>query len=385
MRRAGVLGLLLASGVGCSSDGGPGPTNFVQANVVPTASGSIGIDPPPPAACGDFCGETFLHEVETFPNLYFLIDRSASMGDELPNAPYNKYKMARKVLGELLNVIGHRVRYGASIFPLETDGCGPGQEVFPPTVGGLPSCDGTFDPTLSAFLKNFGYFAPDGATPTSAAIHALRSELVGLTGDTYLVLITDGAPNCNLDASCAPAGCIPNIEGLSLGHNECTAAFNCCDPANAGPDAGGNCVDSDATTHEIKWLADQGIPTYVVGMPGAEPYAAVLDRLAKAGGTARDDDTAYYAVSDESELETALYAIGTGIAIRCTIDLDTPPDDPARVNVYFDGELVPADPDNGWSWDSDTRIRVNGEACSRLQSGDVIDARAVFGCDTVVR
>jgi hypothetical protein len=359
--------------------------NLVQANEVPTATGSVSIEPPPPAACGDFCGETFLHEVESYPNLYFLVDRSGSMGDELPGAPYNKYKMARKVLGELLNVIGHRVRYGASIFPHETQGCGPGHEVFPPTIGGLPACDGTYDSTLQTFLTNFGYYAPDGATPTAAAIAALQSELVGLEGDTYLVLITDGAPNCDVDATCKTSGCIPNIEGQSLGPNQCSAAFNCCDTANAGPNAGGNCVDGDATANEIQWLADRGIPTYIIGMPGAAPYAALLNRLSEVGGTARDGATEYYAVSDESELETALYAIGTGIAIRCTIDLDAPPDDPARVNVYFDGELVPADPDNGWSWDGDTRIRVNGDACARLQSGDVIDARAVFGCDTVVR
>jgi hypothetical protein len=73
------------------------------------------------------------------------------------------------------------------------------------------------------------------------------------------------------------------------------------------------------------------------------------------------------------------------VAIRCAIDLETPPDDPARVNVYFDGELLPADPENGWSWDGDTRIEVNGDACSDLRSGEVLDARAVFGCDTVVR
>jgi len=125
--------------------------------------------------------------------------------------------------------------------------------------------------------------------------------------------------------------------------------------------------------------------TYVVGMPGAEPYAALLTRLAEAGGTARAGDVGYYAVSDAAELRDALYAIGTSIAIRCSIDLEAPPDDPALVNVYFDGALVPSDAVDGWSWDGAQRIRVNGSACDALKSGEVLDARVVFGCDTVVR
>lgn len=385
MRRAGALSWLLASTFACSNGGRLDPAALVHPSAPASSAPSSQVTAPAPAACGQFCGATFLHEVQNYPNLYFLVDRSGSMDDPIDGSPYNKYDTARAVLGKLLNVIGHRVSYGASVFPESTSGCGPGREIFAPAVGGLPACDGTLDPTLRSFLKAFGYFAPDGATPTAAALSSLSTELESFDGDTYLVLITDGAPNCNIDATCTADQCTLNIEGGSFGQLACTSSFNCCDPRNTGPDAGGNCVDADATEHEVAALAKHGIPTYVVGMPGAAPYTDVLNRLAVAGGTARDGDTSYYAVNDQSDLEQALYAIGTGIAIRCTIDLDAPPDDPALVNVYFDGDIVPADPDNGWSWASDTSIQVNGDACAKLQSGDVIDARAVFGCDTVVR
>jgi hypothetical protein len=111
----------------------------------------------------------------------------------------------------------------------------------------------------------------------------------------------------------------------------------------------------------------------------------LLDRLAGAGGTARGAETDYYAVLDADELADALKAIGTGIAISCSIDLEEPPEDPTRVNVYFDGELVPADEVDGWTWDGEQRIEVHGESCERLRSGEILEARAVFGCDTVVR
>ena len=384
MRRAGVLSLLAAWGLGCSGADRPDPASLVHPDRT-TSSDIINSIPLPPVTCDDFCGETFLHQLQTPPNLYFLVDRSGSMSDLLQGSPLNKYDAARRVLGKLLSVIGYRVRYGASIFPEFADTCGAGHEVFAPTVGGLPSCDGSRDPVLSAFLKSFGDYAPDGATPTAAAIAGVRSELEQLEGSTYLVLLTDGAPNCNFDASCGADQCTLNIEGASVGRQQCTSRFNCCDPGNSGPLAPGECVDADATEQEIARLAAHGIPTYVVGMPGAGAYAEVLDRLAVAGGTARDGDTAYYAADDQAALERALYAIGTGVAIRCTIELETPPDDPDRVNVYFDGQVVPADSYDGWAWDGDARIVVNGDACASLESGDVVDARVVFGCDTVVR
>jgi hypothetical protein len=395
MRCVGVLALLLASGLGCSKSGQLDPTKLVRPEGTAMPDGGNDITTPPPSACGDFCGESFLHQIQTPPNLYFLVDRSASMSDIPDGWSLTKYDMARKVLGQLLRVIGHRVRYGASIFPdiivIDTpqgvvyDDCNGGLEIFAPTVGGLPACDGSFDPTLVSFLTAFGGYAPSGSTPTSAALAKLAPELEALDGDSYLVLLTDGAPNCNDSAKCDVSLCSLNVEGATFRGHACTSDFNCCDADNVGSDGPGYCIDADATKTEITKLKKRGVPTYVVGMPGVGPYAGVLNDLAVAGGTARDGDTAYYAANAESDLETALYAIGTGIAIRCSIDLDAPPDDPAQVNVYFDGELVPSDPDNGWSWDGDTRILVNGDACTRLEAGDVIDARVVFGCDTVVR
>ncbi len=346
-----------------------------------------GIDVPKVECGSDFCGDTFLHEVQDPPNLYFLVDRSGSM-DAIPaGSTRTKYDLARRVLGELMRVIGHRVRYGASVFPAtaSTDSCGPGREVFVPTVGGMPSCTDDLDPVLGEFLDVFRYYKPGGATPTSAALAELRPALEALDGDTFLVLITDGAPNCNLEASCGIDECMPNIEGARVGNTSCTGDVNCCDPDLFGELAPGNCVDLAASEREVLELAEHGIPTYVIGMPGAEPYAAVLDRLARAGGTARSGKTAYYAVSDQGELKEALYSIGTGVAIRCSIELDAPPEDLDRVNVYFDGNVVPRDDEDGWSWDGPRRIEVHGAACDELSSGAVIDARAVFGCDSVVR
>jgi len=368
--------------------GRPSPQSLVGTSE-PPGHGDAGLVDAPPAECGgDFCGDSFLKERREPPNLYFLVDRSGSMAASPEGSSRTKYEMARRVLADLLKAIGHRVRYGAAIFPKSSVSgeCGPGRELIPLTLGEPPSCTGEIDPNLARRLGAFGSFPPGGTTPTSAALRELVPELEALDGKTYLVLVTDGAPNCNLEASCEADQCTLNIEHATVGQTSCAGSVNCCDPELFGEEAPGNCVDLDESVNQVERLAERGIPTFVIGMPGAEPYATVLDALAEAGGTARSGTTtAYYAVNDQDELEEALYAIGTGLAISCSIDLDEAPQDPRHVNVYFDGEIVPADPDDGWSWDGDARIVVHGEACDTLKSGRVIDARAVFGCDTVVR
>jgi hypothetical protein len=385
MRWVAVPGLLLA----CTGAGERDPAGLVHTNrpVEPDGGGGLMVDGGG-TACGEFCGETFLHEVTEPKNLYFVLDRSGSMVAPMPGSSFTRYQTARAVLARLLRVIGHRVRYGAAAFPTTANpnDCSAGGQVFPPTLGGLPPCEGGDDAVLQAFLTRLGTLVPLGATPTAATLRAIRPSLAELDGTTYVVLVTDGAPNCNLEASCDADACTLNIEGATVGGRSCDAAFNCCDPELTGEGLGGYCVDADDTEAAVTELAEDGIATYVVGMPGAEAYADLLGRLAVAGGTARADaEVPYYAVSDSDALHEALHAIGTGIALSCSIALEAPPSDPSFVNVYFDGEVVPSDPDDGWSWDGEATIRVNGEACERLKSGAILDARAVFGCDTVVR
>ena len=345
-----------------------------------------GIEVPAPE-CGDFCGETFLREMRDPPNLYFVIDRSGSMEGSVKGSSRTKLQAARGVISDLLRHIGHRVRYGGTVFPAfeAPEECGPGTEFFPATLGTLPPCGETENPQLSDFSRRLGAFLPEGGTPTALTLDAVRPMLEGLDGRTAVVLITDGAPNCNVDAACDAENCTLNIEHATLGNQSCDDTFNCCDPENTGEGSNAYCVDADATERAVLALADSGISTYVVGMPGAEAYASLLGRLAEAGGQPRDGELPYYATTDEKELREALYAIGTGFAIRCAIDLESAPDDPELVNVYFDGELVPQDDENGWSWEGTRRIVVNGDSCTDLRSGEILEARAVFGCETVVR
>ncbi|MEO7328786.1 MAG: hypothetical protein ABI193_09430, partial [Minicystis sp.] len=59
-------------------------------------------------------------------------------------------------------------------------------------------------------------------------------------------------------------------------------------------------------------------------------------------------------------------------------------------NVYFDQEVIPSDPVDGWSWKvlpSDGALAVialHGAACAELRTGQISQVQIVSGCPTNV-
>jgi len=342
------------------------------------------------AADADLCGNQEIPAISDPPNLYFIVDRSGSMSTLLPGSQYSKYENARIAISVMLRAIGHRVDYGAAVFPAfsNPDGCTAGMQVFPTEAGDPPSyaLAGKNGPVLQTLLDRLGAVAPTGGTPTAQTLRDLEPTISGLSGNkTYVVLMTDGAPNCNVNLTCKADECIPNIEHESIGTKACEAPVNCCDARQVGESGIGYCVDSADTIAAVTDYEQAGIDTFVVGMPGSEQYAALLSKLAGGGNTARPSGTAYYAVSDTAELTAALKAIGAKVAITCDLPLSVKPEDVGMVNVYFDGITVPFDVSDGWHWiEGQNSIRFEGAACSTLSSGNVVQVQVLAGCPTVV-
>jgi hypothetical protein len=342
---------------------------------------------PPDLDAGGLCGNMILPVVTEKPNLYFVLDRSGSMQELLPDTKQTKFYAARYAIAKVLQAVGHRVRYGGAVFPMpggSVAGCAPGAEIFATRDGDPPSGSGEYGPVLYSFLIALAKYAPDGGTPTAATLSGLRPILAALPGKTVAVLATDGAPNCNATASCNSSECQLTIEGGQLGGASCTESFNCCDPTLV-PGGQLYCVDDDASEAAVAELAQAGIDTYVIGMPGSEFYADALDRLAIAGNTARAQPPRYYPTASSAELTSALREIGVKIAVSCSIALDQAPPDSTLVNVYFDTTLVAYDELDGWAWTDPTTIELRGAACAELESGDVLQVQVVSGCPTLIR
>lgn len=409
-----LLGVLACAG--CSSKRPPPVAEYVPPPEAGEA-GVLAVPTGPPLDDAGLCGRIRIPIVVDRPNLYFVLDASGSMQGNMDKADPDgiipkKYDAARLAIQSVLLAIGHRVNYGAALFPaVESDAgssCAPGGEVFPTTAGDPVSVriSGKTGNVLQSLHDKLLSYAPSGGTPTAATLRALDSKILALPGKTYVFLLTDGAPNCDPFASCSAAGCSINIEG---GCSPADPQLNCCDPRSGSGGSNLDCVDGDATVSAISDYAAKGVRTYVIGMPGTSFYASLLDRMALAGQTAQTTEPFYYPVDSTQKLTDDLARIGLSVSVSCRIDLSEPPPDPRLVNVYFDQSVVKRDPADGWTWTDGgdagdgavvvppdsaeagadagalTHIEIVGEKCDELKRGDVLEVQVVAGCPSVVK
>ena len=131
-------------------------------------------------------------------------------------------------------------------------------------------------------------------------------------------------------------------------------------------------------------LAAIGVRVLVVGIPGSEAYASLLEAMAVAGGAPRPTSPRYYRVDDLEQVEGVLTQLGDEIPVSCTFQLEAPPADEGLVNLYFDDEVVPKDPVDGWTYDSSTSLTVHGKACDALSAGLIQHAEVFVGCPSIV-
>jgi hypothetical protein len=342
-------------------------------------------DGPPPADATGFCGNEFFRVTPEPPNLYFVLDRSGSMlSVAKQGSPMTKYAAIRQASVNMVLELGDRANFGAAVFPGNSiwSECSPGKEVFPTTPGDAPgSFDGGFGPITLSFASAINV-QPRGGTPIATTLYALLPILSVLPGRTSVLLATDGGPNCSLQNACGSEDCTWNIEGAKLFGKECSEEYNCCDAELSGGPGKLACLDAQATAAGVAALRDAGIRTYVLGIPGSEFYVAFLEQLATLGGSARSGSPKYYRVDDMAMLGTTLTMIGQKALITCEFTLESTPPDPNFVNVYFDNQIVAYDDNDGWTWTSDTSLRMNGDACDMLERGEVSQVQVVAGCPT---
>jgi hypothetical protein len=306
------------------------------------------------------------------PNLYFVLDVSGSMLQD------SKWQNVRSSVATLIGDLGANARFGAAVFPqpLASTSCAAGVERMPLQPG---DDQGTAE---KAFLAATA-LTPAGGTPTAATFRALAPNLESALGVTYVILATDGGPNCGEQTGCTIDQCTSNIDRVtdSNGDPLCTPNMppNCCDMNGQG------CLDGDATSDAIAALRQGGVETYVMGIPGSSPYGTVLDAMAVAGGTPRPSEPRYYDVTtaDTNALGTALTQIANDAMKNCTFVFEQPPIDGTKINVYVGGQLLPADGPNGWT-ESGSGVTLEGASCGQVQSDSGPPPVQVFaGCPTV--
>ena len=218
------------------------------ANDLSSSDGAGGAcDSPGPHACNDLQG--YLDDIPDEGvdlalgsgdlTLLVIFDRSGSMADGWDLR--NKWQAASDSMISGMTPYLSNLTVGALLFP--TLDC---------TVADLSDASQIdFMPGrsfVSQWVETACQHQPTGATPMGAAFAAAdqsmaKAQGLGLLDDRFRVmLVTDGEPNCDTD----PAALV---------------------------------------SYAQRWHDDLGVDTWVIGLPGSEQAAALLDSIALAGGT----------------------------------------------------------------------------------------------------
>ena len=347
----------------------------------------------------DECGSQTSGATFERVNLLLVIDKSRSMLRPVGGGP-SRWDALKEALNTALPAVQDRVNLGVEFFPRQDLPDGDCTDVelccdMTPDSTSVVVPVGDGSETVDDILGQLDATIPQGGTPTAAALQAAYDYYVngagaGLEGQKFVVLATDGGPNCDAGNSCPADTCTSNMDGNCPG-----TGTNCCDPQGGAYPAGPYyCLDDANTLAQITALQEAGISTFVIGIPGTEQYAAYLDQFAVAGGQALPEtDPAtprYFAVSEASGVQglTDVFVdITTKLVQSCELDLAMRPPDPMLVNVFVDCELQGYvdsidSPDSGWFIDpaEPTRVTLTGPLCSFVETQGVGQIDVMFGC-----
>jgi Mg-chelatase subunit ChlD len=324
-------------------------------------AGRVALDAGTPAASsepsggGGTCEAHDIGHGRIAPDILIVLDRSGSMR----NRNTDRWGPSVSALGTITSSLDDSVKFGLMVFPGEEDkaalmarcnalqDAGDRQDCL--DSGGDHTCAaGTVVVPVAAhtampIADALANMSPSGATPTApslAAAHAAlgsghNDNLDAAKGAKYVLLVTDGKPNCSVDQISSSGGTDPQAV-----------------------------MDSVARINEM--TADE-IKTYVLGYGTQNDAAATdaLNQMARAGGTG---DQAYRPINDEQGLLAEFEKI-TGSLISCDFALNTPAIDPSYVDVRLDDKQLILDDANGWSLSADhQRVTVQGSACSLLKA-----------------
>ncbi|PZR10547.1 MAG: hypothetical protein DI536_20105 [Archangium gephyra] len=235
------------------------------------------------------------------PVLFLVQDKSGSMnfapdGTAASASNPSKWSIARQVVPTLASNFNNRFRFAAAMYPTDT-------ATFNCSTASIYAPIST---QTSGITNAYNSAVPGGGTPTAASLQAVRAHInaQNLATPAYVLLITDGLPNCNtsLDAnSCTPTS---------------TAACGTVPPAQSSCGLGAkDCLDTQASVQAAAALYAAGIKVFVVGFDStlvAGNNKAVLDAIASAGGTSSS-----YSASNQTQLTNVLNTIALNTATCC--------------------------------------------------------------------
>ena len=346
-------GLSTGSGgsAGSKGSGGHGTGGTVVLGTGGLGSGGdvgIAVDAAPPN-----CGQTSVTVMPVPPDILIVQDKSLSMsmdpsgGNCGPTAAAgcSKWAQVSAAMDTVVMATQGTVNWGLIFFGSDNM-CGVNTT---PIVSIAPN---NYTAVSAAYAGN----QPTSYTPTESAVDAAAAYMKTVPDQNpkYLLLATDGIPNCK-----------PGDRTVTDD-------------------------DSPGATTAVMNAATAGFPTFVVGI-GDTMGDATLNMFAMAGGepqTGSADGNLFYEVNSTADLVAALTKI-VGQATSCSFPLTGVSGDLEKVAVSAkdaSGNTIEImqDPVNGWSYTDPTKtaIILNGDACNDLKSVTYTGFQFIYTCAT---
>ena len=317
--------------------------------------------------------------IEHTARVMLAVDRSGRLDD------WNGWAATITGIERTLAQLGEGVQFGLTYFP------GPNsQNQCAPAMVNEPV---RYD-SATEILDQLRALDPEGATPTHSAIQAAGEHLLQApTSADYIMLITDGAPNCN------------PFQNRGEAYREvciCTTGASCLLFSDVDGLPNNNlCLDAERTTDLIAEYAALGVKTLVLGAlvdapesgstcqrhancppsqkcscddplgcpegpPGQceDVLLPTLSAFANAGDTDR-----VFEVNDVNGLGDAI--VGAVASVQsCVYDLSDFGAFDGAIEVTIDDEIVANDTTrrNGWALD-DGNLAFYGAACALIRDG----------------
>jgi len=348
-----MLGLVAA----CSSDperdwnaaenGGPGSGGSVSADGGTGGTKVNGGDK-------DVCGKHTLRGDKATADILIVLDRSGSMAPNGNETGTDRWTGSRDAVVQVTSEFGDSINFGLMTFPANSGGGGGGRgnQLDVATSCGAGTINVDIEPNAGDDIRNaLQPMRAAGFTPTASTLDAALAIIgtpasadQGSTSGKYVVLVTDGDPNCSAD-----------FRGIGGGGGGAAAP-----------------VDPRArmeTIAAIEKLTKEGVQTFVVGFQtGQSSFAEQLDKMATAGGTG---DTKHHSVESGADL-TDVFNELAGRAQSCSFQLSATIDPTfVLVTVGKKGRKYNNQPD-GWVLGKDKKsVTLTGQACLDAQKGQI--------------
>jgi hypothetical protein len=380
-----------------------------------------------PLAVAQTTDKTVVASKRLKPNVMLLVDNSGSMlfpinaaasgcpagcgsgaANPCPGTCPTRISEMKNAMGAFLQSSATVARLGLTVYPVKIAGgnsafCDPSNVIdvdLPAPTANDTGTDTALRAAAQAINAKIQVLEPTGGTPTGSSLQFLGAY-PGLNDSTdlrddFVLLLTDGLPNCNEQNANQVCQCDANLCGGCSGTTACAAqvsACKCTTSTCASTLCARGCLDRDGSIQRVRELKQKGIRTIVVGF-GAELGSGdgpdVLNGMAAEGGFPRQCPNGtdaecgsgntcntttllcakgFYQAANGAELADALLKISDSLmGDPCVYPLSARPSDPRFLSVIVDGQSQVAGAQT-FSYDfGRNEVTFLGDTCNKLKT-----------------